>query len=93
MMLPGDGKERSELVYDHRVKNARPIKERFEEFYLELDEMLEEFGKAAEERRASMFAHLPFAVSVPALIEKVSRKSCRLFSYTWGVFLDRHFLE
>ena len=35
MMLPGDGKERSELVYDHRVKNARPIKERFEEFYLE----------------------------------------------------------
>ena len=55
--------------------------------------MLEEFGKAAEERRASMFAHLPFAASVPALIEKVSRKSCRLFSYTWGVFLDRHFLE
>ena len=44
--------------------------------------MLEEFGKAAEERRASMFAYLPFVVSVPALIEKVSRKSCRLFSYT-----------
>ena len=40
MKLPEDGKERSELIYDHRVKNARPIEERFKEFYLELDGML-----------------------------------------------------
>ena len=93
MMLPEDGKEKSELVYDHRVKNVRPIEERFKEFYLELDGMLKEFGKIAEEKGASIGPHLPFAVSVPALIEKVSRKSCRLFSYTWGVFLDRNFLE
>ena len=52
------------------------------EFYLELDGMLEEFGKAAKERRASMVAHLPFGVSVPALIEKASGKSCHLSSYT-----------
>lgn len=82
MILPDNGKERSELVYDYRVKNARPIEKRFEEFYLELDETLEEFGKAAKEKQASMVAHMHFAVSVPALTEKVSRKSCRLFSYT-----------
>ena len=61
IILPEDGNKRSELVYDHRVKNARPIEEWFEEFYLELDGMLEKFGKAAEERRASMVVHLPFA--------------------------------
>lgn len=88
MILPEDRKERSERVYNYRVKNARPIEERFEEFYLELDGMLEEFGKAAEEKQASMVAHVHFAVSVPALIEKVSRKSCGLFSYTRGIFFN-----
>ena len=62
MVFPDNGKERSELVYDYRVKNARPIEERFEEFYLELDGMLEEFGKAAEEKQASVVAHMHVAV-------------------------------
>ena len=62
MIFPDNGKERSELVYDYRVKNARPIEERFEEFYLELDGMLEEFGKAAEEKQASVVAHMHVAV-------------------------------
>ena len=41
MILPEDRKERSERVYNDRVKNARRIEERFEEIYLELDGMLE----------------------------------------------------
>ena len=35
--------------------------------------MLEQYGKAAEERRCSLVAHMPFAVSVQQLLNKVLR--------------------
>ena len=35
--------------------------------------MLEEYGKAAEERRCSLVAHMPLAVSVQQLLNKVLR--------------------
>ena len=72
MELPDDGREKAQIIYDLRAKNKGNTNESFEIFYTELDAMLEEFGKAAEERRASMAAHLPFAVSVPDMIRKVS---------------------
>ena len=40
-------------------------------FYEELDRLMEDFGKATEERRKSASTHLPLAVSVPQLIKKV----------------------
>ena len=48
--------------------------------------MLEEFGKAAEETRASVVTHLPSAVSVPALTEKVIRIYSIVFSVTHGAY-------
>lgn len=53
-----------------KVLKCRPEKN-FHEFYKELDALLEEYGKAVEERRQSQTAHLPVAVSVPSLIRKV----------------------
>ena len=35
--------------------------------------MLEQYGKAAEERRCSLVAHMPLAVSVQQLLNKVLR--------------------
>ena len=35
--------------------------------------MLEEYGKTAEERRCSLVAHMPLAVSVQQLLNKVLR--------------------
>ena len=62
------------------------IEEQFKKFYLKLDGMLEEFGKAAEETRASVVTHLPSAVSVPALTEKVIRIYSIVFSVTHGAY-------
>ena len=44
----------------------------FTVFYKELDAFLEENGKAADKRRSSQVAHLPFTVSVNHLIKKVN---------------------
>ena len=55
--------------------NGRP-EINFETFYKELDILLEEFGKAVEEKRHSQTAHLPVAVSVPNLRLKVNRTHC-----------------
>ena len=44
----------------------------FEAFYKEFNVLLEEFGKAAEERRHSQTAHLPVVASVPNLRLKVN---------------------
>ena len=43
----------------------------FTKFYKELDVLLGEHGKAAEERRKYQVAHLPLATSVSQLINKV----------------------
>ena len=55
---------------------ARELREQFLQritFYKELDQIVEDFGKAADERRNSQVAHLPIAVSVPQIISKVLR--------------------
>ena len=73
--FPFDEEEESRLIYDKRKSNGRP-EINFEAFYKELDILLEEFGKAAEERRHSQTAHLPVAVSVPNLRLKVNSTHC-----------------
>ena len=64
--------EGGEIVYDKRSENKGRPEKNFQEFYNELNSLLEEFGKAAEDRRKSQATHLPLAVSVPQLIKKVS---------------------
>ena len=73
--FPFDEEGESGLIYDKRKSNGRP-EINFEAFYKELDILLEEFGKAAEERRHSQTAHLPVAVSVPNLRLKVNSTHC-----------------
>ena len=73
--FPFDEEEESRLIYDKRKSNGRP-EINFEAFYKELDILLEEFGKAAEERCHSQTAHLPVAVSVPNLRLKVNSTHC-----------------
>ena len=65
--------EEAEIIYDKRKINSGRPEGNFDTFYKELDQILEEFGKAADERRNSQVAHLPIAVSVPQLISKVLR--------------------
>ena len=43
----------------------------FEGIYQELDLMLEDYTKPAEERRKKEVTHVPVAVSIPQLIKKV----------------------
>ena len=73
--FPFDEEGESRLIYDKHKSNGRP-EINFEAFYKELDILLEEFGKAAEERRHSQTAHLPVAVSVPNLRLKVNSTHC-----------------
>ena len=69
--IPFDEEKEAALFYDLRKSNSGRPESDFSLFYKELDALLEEFGKAAEERRHSQTAHLPLAVSVKQLIEKV----------------------
>lgn len=69
MPLGEEGEEN--FIYDQRKTNEGRPEGDFSQFYEELDKLLEEFGKAAEERRKSAVAHMPLAVSVPQLIRKV----------------------
>ena len=50
--FPFNEEGESRLIYDKRKSNGKP-EINFEVFYKELDILLEEFGKAAEERRHS----------------------------------------
>ena len=68
-----DKEEEAEIIYDKRKINSGRPEGNFDTFYKELDQILEEFGKAADERRNSQVVHLPIAVSVPQLISKVLR--------------------
>ena len=63
--------EEAEIIYDKRKINSGRPEGNFVTFYKELDQILEEFGKAADKRRNSQVAHLTIAVSVPHLISKV----------------------
>ena len=65
--------EEAGIIYDERKINSGRPEGNFDTFYKELDQILEEFGKAADKRRNSQVAHLPIAVSVPQLISKVLR--------------------
>ena len=64
LAIPLDEKEGSELVYDARKTNSRRPEGDFTNFYKELDGLLEEYGKAAEERRKYQVAHLPLIKKV-----------------------------
>lgn len=80
MALPDDGEENAAIFYDLRGASGRSNDESFEIFYNKLDSMLEEFGKAAEERRHGLATHMPFAVSVPEMTRKV------ILLFIFGVF-------
>lgn len=69
--MPLDEEGESQFFYDERKKNEGRREGEFRDFYDELNNLLEEYGKAAEERRKTDTAHLPLAVSVPQLIRKV----------------------
>lgn len=62
------------LCVDKRTMNpGRP--EQFTEFWAELDKILEEYGKAVDERRHGPdIAHMPIAISIPDLINQVSQQ-------------------
>ena len=64
--------EDDEFFYDERKANEGRPEGNFSSFYEELDNVLEEFGKAANERRNTQSTHLPLAVSVPNLIKKAN---------------------
>ena len=69
--MPFDEEEEVNFIYDQRKVNEGRQEGNFDKCY-ELDQLLEEFGKAAKERRKSSTAHLPLAVSMHQLIKKVS---------------------
>ena len=69
--FPFDKSDQVEMIYDHRKNNPGRPEESFDVFWQEMNMMLEEYGKAAEERRKFHVAHLPVAVSVRQLIKKV----------------------
>lgn len=69
--MPLDEENPSEYFYDKRRFNEGRPEGNFDQFYKELDSLLEEFGKAADDRRHSSVAYIPSAVSVPQLIRKV----------------------
>ena len=69
--IPFNEDDECQIIYDERKANGGRPEGDFSIFYKELDALLEEFGKAAEERRESDATHLPLAVSVPQLIRKV----------------------
>ena len=64
------------MAYDHHKNNSGWPEGNFDVFWQEMDMMLEEYAKAAEERRKSYVANLPLAVSVPQLIKKVCYFAC-----------------
>ena len=68
-----DEEEEAEIIYDKRKINSGRPEGNFDTFYKELDQILEEFSKGANERRNSQVAHLLIAVSVPQLLSKVLR--------------------
>ena len=74
--FPFDESDEVEMIYDHRKNNSGRPEGNFDVFWQEMDMMLEEYGKAAEERRKSHVAHLPLAVPVPQLIKKVCYFVC-----------------
>ena len=51
-------------MYDAHKTNSRRLEGDFTNFYKELDGLLEEYGKAAEERRKYQVAHLPLIKKV-----------------------------
>ena len=80
-----DEGDECEVILDENCSNeGRPEGN----FYQQLDFRLEEYGKAAEERRKKELAHVPVAVSIPQLIKTVcfsvlymiKVKTCKFFS-------------
>lgn len=63
-----------DIVVDRRELNAgRP--EQFTAFWTELDKVLEEYGIAVDDRHHGPdVAHMPVAISVPDLIQQVSKR-------------------
>ena len=73
MRVTLDEEEEAQIIYDKRKINSGRPEGNFDTFYKELDQILEEFSKGANERRNSQVAHLLIAVSVPQLLSKVLR--------------------
>ena len=69
--MPLDEEGESDFFYDERKNNEGRPEGEFTQFYGELNSLLEEYGKAADERRHSETTHVPLAVSVPPVIRKV----------------------
>ena len=67
--MPLDEGGECKVIFDERRNNEGRPEENFEKFYQELDFMLEEYGKAAEERRKKEVAHVPVVLSIPQLIK------------------------
>ena len=54
---------------------TREGRQKYEEFWKGVDALLEEYGKAVDDRRHGPdVAHLPIAISIPDLIKKVANK-------------------
>ena len=70
--MPLNEDDEVDVIYDQRKTNTGHPELDFSDFYQALDNLLEENGKAADERRKTETTHLPIAVSVPQLLKKVS---------------------
>ena len=69
--MPLDKGGKCKAIFDERRNNKGRQEGNFEKFYQELDFMLEEYGKAAEERINKEVVHVPVAISIPQLTKKV----------------------
>ena len=79
-----------EVILDENCSNeGRPEGN----FYQQLDFMLEEYGKAAEERRKKELAHVPVAVSIPQLIKKVCFSVLYMVKVKLASFLVTSFIQ
>ena len=79
-----------EVILDENCSNeGRPEGN----FYQQLDFMLEEYGKAAEERRKKELAHGPVAVSIPQLIKKVCFSVLYMVKVKLASFLVTNFIQ
>ena len=79
-----------EVILDENCSNeGRPEGN----FYQQLDFMLEEYGKAAEERRKKELAHVPVAVSIPQLIKKVCFSVLYMVKVKLASFLVTNFIQ
>ncbi|WAR07374.1 hypothetical protein MAR_017332 [Mya arenaria] len=77
--------EDTELMFDLRKNNGRPLTKEFERFWTELDKFLKE-KSVVHERRQTDVNYMPFALSVEDLKDQIKDRlpmDCKIPSVSW----------